>query len=289
MDMARLSNSPILTVLPALAVTVASSLATVACVDDGEQAAPTAAEVAACPSTTFRIGEVRLPQRSTEVATSGFDLDGARGGDTSTDNQLGGAYAMFSTMSGLDLGAGPNQRLATSVRWAVRVHECADLGVRGVTLVDLDRAPAEVDPADLAVGAIVAGTATMTAGAGAVPLATLGDAMEAQADAGWLPAGDLTVRIGAIDGSTIEAAIGLAVDPAAAQVALAAPVAAVFNAAPPARVALYTESLDDDGDGVISAAEVQTSPTYAALLAPDLEDTAGAPRLSAGFIVRATR
>ena len=66
-----IGREDVLSVLPALVVTVASSLATVACVDDGEQAAPTAADVAACPSTTFRIGEVRLPRRSTEVATSG--------------------------------------------------------------------------------------------------------------------------------------------------------------------------------------------------------------------------
>ena len=263
-------------------VLVTTMVGAAGCVADDEPAAP---DLRNADVTHYRISAPDLPASGGEVRANGFDLDG----DLVIDNQLGAIHSAVTNVdSDFDVEGASRARLADDVAWMLSIYGAGTRGtgaaidsgilVDGVALPDLS-----VEPA---IGA--SRGAVLTGERARVPLGMLSDPRRLDPDPGFVDVLNPRIQIEQLEGDRVQVLFGGAI-PFVEIDRIVLPRLAAFYSAQLAdgRSNFARDSLDANGDGVITLDEVRDNNLMKFLLAPDLE-LEGTQALSLGVRLVAT-
>ena len=211
-----------------------------------------------------------------------LDIDG----NGQMDDELGHAHDAITSIDP-QFAVGPRfvTRLANDVPWLVSVDRCGD-----EARVSIDRGVQVGAGASglwisgqgpRAVGTLRDGLLVARDGTASVPLTALADALSTATTAGWTPSDGLVVRATTSDTGYFEVLEGVfatTLDPEIARTRLAPPIAAFLTAQPTDD--WMRSGADSDHDGVVTAVELEASPTFRGLVTGDVTVVApdGTPR-----------
>lgn len=202
-----------------------------------------------------------------------LDIDG----NGRKDDELGRAHdAVTSIDPGFAVEPRFGARLASDVPWLIAIDRCGD-----EARVSIDRGVQIGEGSDglwisgqgpRAVGTLHDGMLLARDGTAQVPLTALGDALGTLGTPGWTAADGVVVRATVVETGyfeMIDGVFAMAIETDLAREQLAPPIAA-FLTAQPADDWLRSGA-DSDRDGVVTAAELEASTTFRALIQDDVE------------------
>jgi hypothetical protein len=211
-----------------------------------------------------------------------LDVDG----DGRMDDELGRAHDAITSIDP-QFAVAPRfvTRLANDVPWLVSVDRCGDEARvsidRGVQIGAGSSGLWISGQGPRAVGTLRDGLLIARDGTASVPLTALADALSTATTAGWTPSEGLVIRATASDTGYVEVLEGVfatTIDPDIARARLAPPIAAFLTAQ--SADDWMRSGADSDHDGIVTATELEASPTFRGLIAGDVTVIApdGTPR-----------
>jgi hypothetical protein len=256
--------------LASFGLATVSGLGLLACGSDTDRSPPPDLDGAAVHH--YRITSIEVPDSPQLVELAAFDLDG----DGTLDNQLASAYSSMQQQDSLYEVEGPSAlRLTDDVGWVLSLYD--GRGVAGARLargVIVDGHALPLDEVEPATGPSLDAPFVLTGGAAMLPLGTLTDAL-GDRDAGWESAVLTQIAVESFGRDTARVRVGLALPAAEIRPVIVSNLAAFFTAALAAGHSEYGEIVDDNGDGVVSEAELESDALFQGLMNPDVVTDAG--------------
>lgn len=254
----KLSNNSALGVALTIATIAAAAGATGCGLESSERAS---CEYSATAQTTvYRFTQAKLPRNHFQAVLTSRDYNG----DGKQDNQLGVAsIAMVQLASEFDPGAAMAARLQTlpaASAWTLQLTQCREhAGADAALIHDGISEPAT---------AVLNGSKWIITGNDlTVPVAWLADSVGAATAPGWL-ATDSAELVVTMNSNTLKGRLAATLDPTAVRALIVPPLLTFLNQ--PARSSWLRFLLDTDGNGTISAAELQASSGFNDLTKADI-------------------
>ncbi len=252
-------------------------LATVACGILFTACAASDEELGDCDTvtTTFQIGQAKLPRNHFQAVLAARDFNG----DHKTDSVLGVAtVAMVQLASEFDPGPHTETHLLASP-WLMQITECRSQVAAGSQTAGRTGSKANVTMhhngvSETSVAVRRGAQYTIAADQAMFPLTWLMDSMGSQDFAtapGWIATHRAEIVIN-VQGITFSGRFAALVEPTQARRLMLEPLVAFLNQ--PERSHVLRFALDTDGDGTISRDELQNHGSFIELTAPDILDEA---------------
>lgn len=264
----KLSNNSALVV--ALTVTTAAAAGATGCgLESSERASCEGSATA--QTTVYRFTQAKLPRNHFQAVLTSRDYNG----DGKQDNQLGVAsVAMVQLAAEYDPGAVMATRLQAlpaASAWSLQLTQCREAAAADAVLTH----DGITEPAT----AVLNGSKwTITGNDLTVPVAWLADSVGTATAPGWL-ATDSAELVVTMRGNTLQGRFAATVEPTAVRSLIVEPLLTFLNQ--PARNSWLRFLLDTDGNGTITAAELQASSGFNDLTKADIAVASGdAPTLA---------
>lgn len=209
------------------------------------------------PAVLHRIAQVTVPRNNAEARAIGLDVNG----DATVDNQVGMVSGTVAGLFGTDWSA-PSARLASEVTWQLGVRRCA--GARFALTVS----PGDPGDAVHLIGEDQDGTLVAEGDDGALPVSLLLDPAGTYPEPGWVRGVRAAAQLAEQPGGGWAGKLTLLLPAEVARAAAAPPLAAYLDAHRD-ELAAAIEEVDGDGDGRVTAAELEASSVMRSLFAPD--------------------
>ena len=275
----KLNNSSALVVALTVATTAAATGATGCGLESSERASCEGSATA--QTTVYRFTQAKLPRNHFQAVLTSRDYNG----DGKQDNQLGVAsVAMVQLAAEYDPGAAMAARLQAlpaASAWTLQLTQCREHAGGDAALIH--------DGISEPATAVLNGSKWIITGNDlTVPVAWLADSVGAASAPGWL-ATDAAELVVTMRGNTMQGRFAATVEPTAVRALIVPPLLMFLNQ--PARSSWLRFLLDTDGNGTITAAELQASSGFNDLTKADIAVASGdAPTLaSVGLEIEAVQ